>query len=96
MDGVTWQALANDVHQLDRSNLANAYVSGMKEELGFRGDQFNQINTCFTVGYIVGQIPSNLSLQYVKVCCPLLLRLVMGIARGATDTGCSPESFSRP
>lgn len=52
--------------QLDRSNLANAYVSGMKEDLGFVGDQYNQINTCFTVGYIIGQIPANLSLHYVK------------------------------
>lgn len=44
--------LANLTHhaQLDRSNLANAYVSGMKEDLGFHGDQLNQINTCFTVG----------------------------------------------
>lgn len=23
----------------------------MKEDLGFVGDQLNQINTCFTVGY---------------------------------------------
>jgi hypothetical protein len=36
--------------QLDRSNVANAYVSGMKEDLGFQGNQLNQINTCFTVG----------------------------------------------
>ena len=36
--------------QLDRSNLANAYVSGMKEDLRFKGNQFNQINTVFTVG----------------------------------------------
>jgi MFS transporter, ACS family, pantothenate transporter len=38
------------VNYLDRSNLANAYVSGMKEDLKFRGNQFNQINTIFTVG----------------------------------------------
>jgi ACS family pantothenate transporter-like MFS transporter len=38
----------------------------MKEDLGFQGDQLNQINTCFTVGYVLGQIPSNLSLHYVK------------------------------
>jgi ACS family pantothenate transporter-like MFS transporter len=38
----------------------------MKEDLGFKGDQLNQINTCFTVGYVLGQIPSNLSLHYVK------------------------------
>lgn len=37
---------------LDRSNLANAYVSGMKEELHFEGNQFNVINTVFTVGFV--------------------------------------------
>lgn len=38
----------------------------MKEELDFVGNQYNEINTCFTVGYVIGQIPSNLSLHYVK------------------------------
>lgn len=42
--------VSSPLEQLDRSNLANAYVSGMKEDLGFSGDQLNQINTCFTVG----------------------------------------------
>ncbi|EAA63133.1 hypothetical protein AN3232.2 [Aspergillus nidulans FGSC A4] len=51
---------------LDRSNLTNAYVSGMEEELSFRGNQLNQINTVFTVGYILGQIPSNLALTYLR------------------------------
>ncbi|TVY85406.1 Pantothenate transporter liz1 [Lachnellula suecica] len=51
---------------LDRSNLANAYVSGMKEELGFEGNQYNVINTVFTVGYIIGAIPSNLALYHLK------------------------------
>ncbi|KAE8155167.1 major facilitator superfamily domain-containing protein [Aspergillus avenaceus] len=51
---------------LDRSNLSNAYVSGMKEELGFHGNQLNVINTIFTVGYIIGQIPSNLALTYFR------------------------------
>lgn len=35
---------------LDRSNLNNAYVSGMKEDLNFHGKQLNLINTVFTVG----------------------------------------------
>jgi ACS family pantothenate transporter-like MFS transporter len=35
---------------LDSSNLNNAYVSGMKEELKFKGNQLNLINTVFTVG----------------------------------------------
>ncbi|KAI0393894.1 MFS general substrate transporter [Xylariaceae sp. FL0594] len=51
---------------LDRSNLNNAYVSGMKEELGFVGNQLNQVSAAFTSGYVVGQIPANLSLHYVR------------------------------
>ncbi|EZF35667.1 hypothetical protein H101_00799 [Trichophyton interdigitale H6] len=51
---------------LDRSNLANAYVSGMKEDLDFHGKQFNLINTIFTVGYVLGQVPSNLALYRLK------------------------------
>ncbi|KAF4153026.1 hypothetical protein CNMCM8927_006239 [Aspergillus lentulus] len=51
---------------LDRSNLSNAYVSGMKEELAFHGNQLNVINTIFTVGYILGQVPSNLALTYFR------------------------------
>ncbi|KAB2578868.1 putative pantothenate transporter protein [Lasiodiplodia theobromae] len=51
---------------LDRSNLTNAYVSGMEEDLHFVGNQLTQINTIFTCGYIIGQIPSNLALYYVS------------------------------
>lgn len=63
---LTFCCLAYFCNYLDRSNLTNAYVSGMREELGFEGDQLNQINTCFTVGYVIGQIPANLSLHYVR------------------------------
>ncbi|KAL4734390.1 major facilitator superfamily domain-containing protein, partial [Aspergillus similis] len=38
----------------------------MREELNFHGNQLNQINTVFTVGYIVGQVPSNLALTFVS------------------------------
>jgi hypothetical protein len=38
--------------QLDRSNLTNAYVSGMKEDLDFKGNELTQINTVFTVGML--------------------------------------------
>ena len=60
---------------LDRSNVNNAYVSGMREELNMQGTDFNvsffaimlahllnpdiqKINTFFTIGYIIGMIPS--------------------------------------
>ncbi|KAF5388136.1 hypothetical protein D9615_000261 [Tricholomella constricta] len=51
---------------LDRSNISNAYVSGMKEELNMVGTEFNKINTIFTCGYIIGMIPNNLMLQVVS------------------------------
>ncbi|TFK43382.1 MFS general substrate transporter [Crucibulum laeve] len=51
---------------LDRSNISNAYVSGMQEELHMVGTQFNKINTIFTCGYIVGMIPNNMMLQKVS------------------------------
>lgn len=54
------------MNYLDRNNLTAAYVSGMKADLKFKGNQFNQINTVFTVGYVLGQVPSNLALQYIK------------------------------
>ncbi|KAI1457188.1 MFS general substrate transporter [Annulohypoxylon moriforme] len=63
---LTFCCLSYFTNYLDRSNLNNAYVSGMKEDLGFVGNQLNMINTCFTVGYVIGQIPANLSLHYVK------------------------------
>ena len=41
---------------------ANAYVSGMKEDLNFHGNQYNLLATFFTCGYLAGQIPSQLLL----------------------------------
>ncbi|OBA19581.1 MFS general substrate transporter [Metschnikowia bicuspidata var. bicuspidata NRRL YB-4993] len=63
------------VNYLDRLNLSNAYVSGMKEDLNMEGNQFNLINTCFNIGYIVALIPHNLILlkirprYWLSFCC---------------------------
>ncbi|SCW00331.1 LAFE_0C01838g1_1 [Lachancea fermentati] len=62
---MTYVCLNYWINYVDRSNLANAYVSGMKEDLNMVGDQYNIINTCFTVGYVVGMIPNNLILLKV-------------------------------
>jgi ACS family pantothenate transporter-like MFS transporter len=47
---LTFCCLMYFLNYLDRTNLNNAYVSGMREELSFKGNQLNQINTVFTVG----------------------------------------------
>ncbi|KAK1598431.1 major facilitator superfamily transporter [Colletotrichum navitas] len=91
---LTFCCLSYLVNYLDRSNLNNAYVSGMKEELGFVGTQLNQINTCFTVGYVIGQVPSNLSLHYVKprIWFPLMM-VVWGALTMCTASVHSPQSI---
>ncbi|KAH9927165.1 MFS general substrate transporter [Epithele typhae] len=72
---------------LDRSNVNNAYVSGMREELHMEGTQFNQINTLFTCGYIVGMIPNNLMLQIVppRIWFPAM-QIVWGVLTFCTST----------
>ncbi|KAK4989767.1 hypothetical protein LTR66_006969 [Elasticomyces elasticus] len=80
--------------KLDRSNLANAYVSGMKEDLKFRGNQLTQINTVFTCGYVIGQIPSNRALYYIKprIFFPLMM-IVWGALTMITAAAHSPQSI---
>ncbi|PVH93768.1 pantothenate transporter-like protein [Periconia macrospinosa] len=63
---LTFCCLMYFLNYLDRSNLTNAYVTGMQQDLGFKGNQLNQINTVFTVGYTIGQIPCNIALYYIK------------------------------
>ncbi|KAE9410310.1 MFS general substrate transporter [Gymnopus androsaceus JB14] len=63
---------------LDRANINNAYVSGMKQELSMEGTDFNKINTIFTCGYIVGEY--NLILQVVppRIWLPLC-QIIWGV-----------------
>ncbi|PHH90453.1 hypothetical protein CDD83_3628 [Cordyceps sp. RAO-2017] len=90
---LTFCCLSYLINYLDRSNLANAYVSGMRDELGFEGSQLNQVNTCFTVGYILGQVPSNLSLHYVRprVWFPAMMLLWGGLTM-VTAAARAPQS----
>lgn len=41
----------------DNLVIANAYVAGMSEELGFFGNQLVQFGVVYTVGSVVGQLP---------------------------------------
>lgn len=35
-------------------NLGHSYVSGMKEDLAFTGNQYNTLLSMFTAGYVIG------------------------------------------
>ena len=51
---------------LDLNNVTNAYLSGMEEDLSMYGNQLVTSTSIFTVGYVIGQIPSNLLLTRVS------------------------------
>ncbi|WOO80406.1 Pantothenate transporter liz1 [Vanrija pseudolonga] len=50
---------------LDQANVTNAFLSGMKEDLGMLGNELVTANTLYTVGYVIGQVPCNLLLTRV-------------------------------
>ncbi|WWC72959.1 uncharacterized protein I206_106923 [Kwoniella pini CBS 10737] len=51
---------------LDQTNLTNAYVSGLKEDLGWTGNQYTYAVALYTAGYAAMQVPSTLIVQYVR------------------------------
>lgn len=54
---LTFASLGYFIKYLDQININNAFVSGMKEDLGLDGNQLNYMQTCWTVGYVIGEIP---------------------------------------
>ncbi|PVH89465.1 pantothenate transporter liz1 [Cadophora sp. DSE1049] len=45
---------------IDQSNLSNAYVSGMKEDLNIEGNEYTYMLMCYTIAFAIMQIPSNI------------------------------------
>ncbi|KAN0104087.1 putative pantothenate transporter liz1 [Hyaloscypha variabilis] len=62
---LTFGTLGMLIKWIDTSNITNAFVSGMKEDLNLYGNQYNWIVTSWTIGYIIGQWPSNFILTRV-------------------------------
>ncbi|KAL3418814.1 vitamin H transporter [Phlyctema vagabunda] len=52
---------------LDQTNITNAYVSGMKEDLNLYGNELNDFNIMYYTAYVVFQIPMLLLLSRPKV-----------------------------
>ncbi|KAJ5894572.1 MFS general substrate transporter [Penicillium taxi] len=62
---------------LDQTNVTNAYVSGMKEDLNMQGDELNLFTTFYVIGYVISQVPGVLLLTrnaapYVLPVCELV------------------------
>ena len=51
---------------LDRTNIANAAVFGLKRDLNLKNNEYNNCLTIFFVPYILFEIPSNILLKKLK------------------------------
>ncbi|EAZ63206.1 putative pantothenate transporter [Scheffersomyces stipitis CBS 6054] len=63
---LTSSCLGYFIKNLNQSNITTAYVNGMNEYYTMNKNQYNYLTTLFTVGYIIGQIPSNLILHRIS------------------------------
>ncbi|KAI1496943.1 major facilitator superfamily domain-containing protein [Biscogniauxia marginata] len=64
---VPYAVLSYWVKYIDQANLNNAYVSGLKEDLGFEGNELVQLQTFYVVGAVTGQIPFLFLLTYIPL-----------------------------
>ncbi|KAK3312896.1 major facilitator superfamily domain-containing protein [Apodospora peruviana] len=64
---VPYAFLAYWTKYIDQSNLNNAYVAGLKESLNFHGNELVQLQTMYTIGAVVGQIPFLFLFTYVPM-----------------------------
>lgn len=54
---LTFACLGYFIKNLNQININNAYVSGMKEDLNMYGNELNYMQTLWTVGYVIGEVP---------------------------------------
>ncbi|KAM6511522.1 hypothetical protein FALCPG4_016526 [Fusarium falciforme] len=50
---------------IDQTNISNAYVSGMKEDLSLYGNELNFFTTYFNIGYIIMLWPSCIIISHI-------------------------------
>ncbi|KIY01808.1 uncharacterized protein Z520_01946 [Fonsecaea multimorphosa CBS 102226] len=91
---LTFASIGYFLKNLDQYNVNNAFLSGMEEDLSMFGNQLVTSTSIWTVGYVVGQIPSNLLLTRLspRVVIPTL-ELGWGVATMATSSVQSYKSL---
>ena len=62
---LTYCCLSYFFNYLDRQAFANAYVAGLREDLGLGGADYNIVLAMFTAGSVIGQIPHAIVIQRV-------------------------------
>ncbi|KAH7175305.1 major facilitator superfamily transporter [Dactylonectria macrodidyma] len=64
---VPYAVLSYWVKYIDQANLNNAYVAGMKEDLGFQGNELVRLQTMYIIGAVLGQIPFLFLFTYIPM-----------------------------
>ncbi|KAJ6194956.1 major facilitator superfamily domain-containing protein [Bipolaris maydis] len=66
---------------LDRQAFANAYVAGLREDLGLKKNEYSILLSMYTSGLVVGAIPHSLIIQKIRpsIWLPLTLILWSGL-----------------
>jgi ACS family pantothenate transporter-like MFS transporter len=72
---LTFASIGYFLKNLDLYNVNNAFLSGMEEDLQMYSNQLVTSTSIYTVGYVIGQIPSNMLLTRVSP------RLVIPVVR---------------
>ncbi|OJD31358.1 pantothenate transporter liz1 [Diplodia corticola] len=65
----------------DRAAFANAYVAGLKEDIGLHGAQYNVLLSVMTAGYVIAQIPHGIVIQKIQpqIWLPSMMALWAGL-----------------
>ncbi|KAI5458315.1 major facilitator superfamily domain-containing protein [Mariannaea sp. PMI_226] len=63
---MTLASLGYFIKYLDQVNIKNAFVSGMKEDMHLEGNEWNYMQLWWTIGYVLGEIPSNMLLTQIR------------------------------
>ncbi|KAM5349686.1 hypothetical protein ACJ41O_006191 [Fusarium nematophilum] len=63
---LTFASIGYFLKNIDQTNINNAFLSGMKEDLDMYGNELVTSVSIWTVGYVVGQIPSNMLLTRIS------------------------------
>ncbi|TVY46174.1 putative transporter [Lachnellula occidentalis] len=54
---VPYAVVAYWIKYIDQSNLTNAYISGLKQDLAFNANQLVNLNAMYITGAVIGQLP---------------------------------------
>ncbi|KAK9234843.1 major facilitator superfamily domain-containing protein [Lipomyces kononenkoae] len=61
-----YSLLSDWIKYLDQTNVSNAFVSGMQQDMNMYGQERNLLTTFFNIGYLTGAVPSQIIMNRVR------------------------------